>query len=238
MNISPKNISERIVSIDVLRGVAVLGILIMNIQSFSMPNAAYINPDAYGDLTGINKWVWILSHILASEKFMSIFSLLFGTGVLIFTEKAWSKGKNSAALHYKRMGWLMVFGMMHAYLLWYGDILVTYSLCGMFVFLFRNKRPASLVWIGLGFFMVPIMINTMFGVTISYWPQESYLSTLHSWNPGAETIQNQIHIMRGEWLEQMELRVPSSIFMQSGYFLMEPFWQVTSMMLMGMALYK
>ena len=238
MSISPISISERIVSIDVLRGVAVLGILIMNIQSFSMPNAAYINPDAYGDLTGINKWVWILSHILASEKFMSIFSLLFGAGVLIFTEKAFSKGKNSAALHYKRMGWLLMFGMLHAYLLWYGDILVTYSLCGMFVFLFRNKQATSLVWAGLGFFMVPIVLNTLFGVSTSYWPEESYHSTMQSWVPGAEIIQNQIQIMRGGWLKQMEMRIPSSIFMQSGYFLMEPFWQVTSMMLMGMALYK
>jgi uncharacterized protein len=238
MNISPTNISDRIVSIDVLRGVAVLGILIMNIQSFSMPNAAYINPDAYGDLAGINKWVWILSHILASEKFMSIFSLLFGAGVLIFTGNALKKGKNCAALHYRRMGWLLLFGMMHAYMLWYGDILVTYSLCGMFVFLFRNKRPASLVWTGLGFFMVPIVLNALFGITASYWPEESYQSTLQSWSPDAVTIQNQIQIMTGGWLEQMELRIPSSIFMQSGYFMMEPFWQVTSMMLLGMALFK
>ena len=61
---------DRIASIDLLRGVAVLGILIMNIQHFSMPQAAYINPTAYGDLTGMNRWVWILSHILASEKFI------------------------------------------------------------------------------------------------------------------------------------------------------------------------
>lgn len=238
MKIAPASISERIVSIDVLRGVAVLGILIMNIQSFSMPNAAYINPDTYGDLTGVNKWIWIISHMLASEKFMSIFSLLFGAGILIFTEKACSKGKNSAELHYKRMGWLMVFGMIHAYLLWYGDILVTYSLCGMFVYLFRHKRPQSLIWIGLGFFMVPLLLNVMFGVSISYWPEESFHNTLNSWRPGADTIQNQIQTMRGEWLERMKMRIPSSLFMQSGYFLMESFWQVISMMLMGMALYK
>ena len=75
---------QRIISLDVLRGVALAGILIMNIQSFSMPSAAYLNPTAFGDLSGINKWVWILSHILASGKFMSIFSILFGAGVYIF----------------------------------------------------------------------------------------------------------------------------------------------------------
>ncbi|MBE9517277.1 MAG: hypothetical protein IMY68_01870, partial [Bacteroidetes bacterium] len=89
---SPVSQSDRIVSIDLLRGVAVLGILIMNIQHFSMPSAAYINPTAYGDLTGINKWVWIISHIMASGKFMSIFSMLFGAGVLLFTGRAEAKG--------------------------------------------------------------------------------------------------------------------------------------------------
>ena len=68
---------KRILSLDILRGVAVLGILIMNIQSFSMVSAAYLNPTAFEDLNGMNKWVWILSHALADQKFLSIFSLLF-----------------------------------------------------------------------------------------------------------------------------------------------------------------
>ena len=70
--------TQRIVAIDILRGFALLGILIMNIQGFSMPWAAYFNPTVYGDLTGANRWVWVLSHILADQKFMTIFSLLFG----------------------------------------------------------------------------------------------------------------------------------------------------------------
>ena len=95
--------NERIISLDVLRGVAVLGILIMNIQSFSMIGAAYINPTAYGDLNGINKWIWIFSHLFASAKFMSIFSILFGAGVILFTERAIEKSRKPAALHYRRM---------------------------------------------------------------------------------------------------------------------------------------
>ncbi len=79
---------DRILSIDVIRGIAVLGILIMNIQSMSMPGAAYINPEAYGDLTGLNKWVWILSHILADSKFITIFSILFGASVILLTDKS------------------------------------------------------------------------------------------------------------------------------------------------------
>src|SRR6476619_5262555 len=73
---APVSSPERIASIDVLRGVALLGILVMNIQSFSMPGDAYMNPSAYGDLTGANLWVWIICHLLADQKFISIFSML------------------------------------------------------------------------------------------------------------------------------------------------------------------
>lgn len=140
--ISPVSSGERILSIDLLRGIAVLGILILNIQVFSMIGAAYMNPTAFGDLTGINKWVWILSHILGRAKFMGIFSILFGAGVLFFASRAIVKGRRSGPLHYRRMMWLFIFGMIHAYLIWYGDILVAYSLCGMLVYVFRKKNQA------------------------------------------------------------------------------------------------
>ena len=84
---NPVSSSDRIVSLDVLRGFAILGMLIINIQSFSMIEAAYINPTAYGDLTGINKLVWMLSHVFADLKFISIFSILFGAGIVLFTDR-------------------------------------------------------------------------------------------------------------------------------------------------------
>jgi len=229
---------DRIISLDILRGVAVLGILVMNIQSFSMPSAAYINPTAYGDLHGLNRWVWILSHMLASQKFMSIFSMLFGAGVIIFAENAISKGKNSALLHYRRMGWLLVFGLIHGYLLWYGDILFTYGLCGMLLFVFRNISPKKLVWIGFGFFVIPIMLDSLFAFSMPYWPEETLQSTKQSWLPDELFINHYLEAYGGNWLEQMEIRVPGTIFMQSGLFFMQTFWRVMSMMLLGMALFR
>jgi uncharacterized protein len=129
----PTNINERFGSLDLLRGIAVLGILIMNIQSYSMISAAYINPTAYGDFTGLNKWIWILSHLFADQKFMTIFSILFGTGVILFTDRLTSKGDSSLGLHYRRTFWLLIIGMIHAYLFWYGDILVPYAVCALFI---------------------------------------------------------------------------------------------------------
>ena len=80
--------SARIDSLDVLRGFALLGILIMNIQLFAMPDAAYFNPTAYGDLEGANLYVWLGSRLLADQKFMTIFSMLFGAGIVLMTTRA------------------------------------------------------------------------------------------------------------------------------------------------------
>ncbi len=230
--------SNRIISIDVLRGIAVLGILIMNIQHFSMIGAAYINPTAYGDLTGINKWVWILSDLLASGKFMSIFSILFGAWIILFTTHVVEKGRRAGPLHYRRNFWLLVFGLIHAYLIWSGDILVAYSLCAFLAFLFRKMKPGKLVIIGSIFFIIPFLLYLMLGATINYWPQESIDQNMQTWLPPVEKMQHEIGAMQGNWVEQMDIRVPGAIFLQTTFFFLKVFWRVMGLMLLGMALYK
>src|SRR2546428_14089253 len=84
----PVAATERIVPMDVLRGFALLGILVMNIQSFAMVGAAHDNPTAYGDLNGANLLVWLLSHLLADQKFISMFSMLFGAGMVLMCQMA------------------------------------------------------------------------------------------------------------------------------------------------------
>jgi len=204
----------------------------------SMPTAAYINPTAYGDLAGLNKWIWILSHMLASQKFMSIFSILFGAGVFIFTRNAMDKGHNFAALHYRRMFWLLVFGLIHGYLLWHGDILFIYSLCGMLLFFFRKLPPRKLIWIGLVFFLVPLALDSLIAFSMPYWPEEAFASTMENWRISGAALQDYLTAYRGSWLEQMELRVPETLFMQTQWFFMHTFWRVMAMMLLGMALFK
>ena len=88
MRAAPVDESQRLVAMDVLRGFVLLGILVMNIQSFAMPIAAYINPTAYGDLSGANLYVWIVSHVFFDQKFMAAFSMLFGAGVVLMTARA------------------------------------------------------------------------------------------------------------------------------------------------------
>ena len=179
---------ERLASLDVLRGFAVLGILLVNIQDFSMVFAAYLNPTAYGDLTGLNRWAWMLTHVLGDQKFMTIFSLLFGAGILLVTSKAESKGLPPAGLHYRRIFWLFVIGLMHAYLIWRGDILVAYAVCAVWVYLFRKKKPKTLLIAGAAFILVPALLYLLFSWSVPYWPPEAVESNIQMWAPPAERI--------------------------------------------------
>ena len=82
----------RIESIDVLRGFALLGILVMNVQAFAMPGAAYFNPTAFGDLEGANKFVWVAGRMLADQKFMTVFSMLFGASIVLMADRSEAGG--------------------------------------------------------------------------------------------------------------------------------------------------
>ena len=229
---------KRIHSIDILRGIAVLGILIMNIQSFSMINAAYINPMAYGSMEGVNKWVWIISHIIGNEKFMTLFSMLFGAGVVLLYERKLSQGKHPGRVHYFRNFWLLIFGLLHAFLLWYGDILVAYSLCGFFVFLFRKKKVRGLlIWAGV-FFIVPVILNVLTAWSIQYWPEEQINQTLIGWKPDNEIVQKEVMGMQGNFAEQFQTRLPNTTMMLTFLLFWYTFWRATAAMLIGMALFK
>jgi uncharacterized protein len=234
----PVNLQERIVSLDVLRGLAVMGILIMNIQSYSMISAAYINPTAYGDLTGLNKWVWILSHLFADQKFMTLFSLLFGAGVLLFMERLASKGDSSLGLHYRRTFWLFIFGIAHAYLLWYGDILVTYAMCALIIVLLRKLSPKTLVLIGFFLILIPSLLYLMFGFSGDFIPPQGQDSIKNSWYSTPELITKELTTYRSGWLEQMSMRIKEAINFQTFIFLIYSGWRAAGMMLIGIALYK
>jgi uncharacterized protein len=235
---APTAPSERYASLDILRGFAILGILIMNIQSYSMIEAAYINPAAYGDLTGLNKWIWILSHVLVEQKFLSIFSILFGAGIVLFTERIESRGRSARSLHYRRTLWLLVIGLAHAYLLWHGDILVSYALCALAVYQFRKASPKTLVIVGLILFSISSCIYIMGGLSMANWSPEMIEGLMASWKPGPEKVAEELAVYGGSWLHQMSHRFPSSFNFQTFIFLIWTGWRAGGLMLLGMALYK
>lgn len=230
--------TQRIQSLDVLRGFAILGILIMNIQSFSMPAAAYMNPSAYGDLTGINKIAFLLSDLFADQKFMSIFSILFGAGIILITDRAKKKQRSAARIHYSRNFWLLIIGLCHAYLIWYGDILVTYALIGFLIFFLRNKSPKTLLILAGTVLLVPTLINMLFGFSLPYWPQEDLNQTAQIWLPDAEVIQKEIMAYQSSWTKQLETRINAALGLQTFVFFINFLWRAGGMMLIGMAFYK
>jgi uncharacterized protein len=236
--VAPISPAERATSLDVLRGFAVLGILIMNIQSYAMIGAAYINPTAYGDLSGLNKWVWILSHIFGDQKFMTLFSIMFGAGIVMMSGRAEEKERSAAGLHYRRIFWLFVIGMVHAYLLWYGDILVTYAICAVFVFLLRKLPPRKLLIIGFIVIAVPSLLYWFFGWSMQFWPPENVGEMMAAWKPGAEAIAKEIAAYQGGWPEQMAQRAPTALWFQTFLFLIFQGWRAGGLMLVGMALLK
>ncbi|MCK7592057.1 DUF418 domain-containing protein [Pseudomarimonas salicorniae] len=235
---APLTSAERIDSLDLLRGFALLGILLMNIQVFAMPGPAYTNPSNYGDLGGVNLWVWVLTHILADQKFMSLFSMLFGAGVCVFTERAMEKTGHAAALHYRRTFWLLVFGLIHAHLIWYGDILYSYALCGLLLYLFRRLSPrALLIWSAV-FLLVPAVYSGFIQWAMPYIPAEAKAGMMQSWAPPAEKIQAEVSGYQGSWIEQQSQRHQSALMLETVVFAIHFFWRAMGMMLLGMALYK
>src|SRR5580658_9039139 len=183
----------------------------MNIQYFATIPEAYSNPTAYGDLAGASFWIWFVEHVFADEKFMTIFSMLFGAGIFVMTSHVEAAGQASRPLHYRRMAWLILFGCMHAYLIWSGDILFTYGVCGMIAYLFRKLPPKQLLLIGLGLIAFAVVFDAMFYYIVHQQTAEEYQATrADMWAPGAEAIQKTLAAFRGNWLEQMSARARDS----------------------------
>jgi uncharacterized protein len=237
-SVGPTSSSDRILSLDVLRGVAVFGILVVNIQVFSMIFAALSNPEAFGDLTGLNYVVALFTYVFAAQKFMTIFSILFGAGVLLMIRNIEARSEKAAGRHYRRMMWLILIGLLHAYLLWYGDILVSYGFCGLLIYLFRNMSARKLLIIGLIAIFIGSAIMILVELSLPSWPKEMVENTRQSWQPGEDIIAEEIAIYRGGWQEQMVHRVPAAMGFQTFVFFMMVLWRAGGLMLIGMALFK
>ena len=141
---APVSDAQRIRLLDALRGVALLGILLMNIPGFAMPN--YFSESFKSDPTSFNFWLNAFITVFFEGKMRALFGMVFGAGILLFVSKKERTGRPVTGLFYRRMSWLVLFGLIHAHLiLWIGDILYLYGFCGMIVYLFRNVKPAYLV---------------------------------------------------------------------------------------------
>jgi len=258
---APVSAAERITAIDTLRGVAVLGILVMNIYAFAMPFAAYMNPLPMGGLEWYNLGTWFFTHIFFDQKFLTIFALLFGAGLVIMWDRAQERGAKPGPIWYRRQFWLLVIGAVHAYLIWWGDILFHYALMGMFVYLFRKWRPRNLII--LACCLLPIAPVFSFGG--SYYMEnlrdqaaeiaalvdagkeltEEQQQVREQWktmqpfmDPTPEALQHDVETHLGGYAGIVAYRSPTVFSMQVQNTFAFAVWRIGGLMLLGMALMK
>ncbi|CAN5444650.1 DUF418 domain-containing protein [soil metagenome] len=159
---TPVSQSNRITSIDILRGVALLGILLMNMPGFSMPE--YFSEPFRSNPDNTNFWVRAVVNIVFEGKMRALFSVIFGAGIILFTINKENTGVSPVALFYRRMGWLVVFGLIHSHiLLWVGEILFLYGVVGMIAFLFRKMKPVYLVM------AIPLVAIAEFVLSVQFY---------------------------------------------------------------------
>jgi len=138
---------ERIAALDIVRGMAVLGILLANITGFSHPALAYYWPPAMsGGAEGADGWIWLAQFVLVDGKMRGLFTILFGAGMLLFIERA---GSGGGSLQLRRLMWLALIGLAHFYLLYSGDILWSYATAGVLCLLMLHLRTWQLLAIGI-----------------------------------------------------------------------------------------
>ncbi len=257
----PVTAGERFEALDTLRGVAVLGILIMNIYAFAMPFSAYMNPLLMGGTEWYNLGTWFATHVLADQKFMTIFSMMFGAGAVLMWERAEARGAKFGRIYYRRMFWLLVIGLLHAYFVWFGDILVFYAVIGMLVYPARKWRPRTLIVLACLLLPVGMLMNhgayyyvsqlraevtsiralQEEGATLS----EDQQATLEEWDemgsflaPTAADVQKDLDVYLGDYAGILADRIPKAAGMQVNGIIFFGIWRIGGLMLLGMAFLK
>ena len=153
-------LNNRIHAMDVMRGFAVLGILLMNIPAFAVHQFFLFWHDALKGETTTNGIIFNTSMILFDGKMRGLFTLLFGAGLMLFIENKNDNSIQVADLYFKRMIWMVLFGLVDAYVfLWGGDVLYEYAMCGIFAFGFRTMKPRNLLLLSLSILSVFIYFS-------------------------------------------------------------------------------
>ncbi len=258
---SPVSSTERIEIIDLLRGCAILGILVINIMGYSMPEKAMEIPNAGGGHTGVNLIVWSIGNLFFLQKFLSLFSMLFGAGMILMWRRIESSGRQFSPIYYRRLGWLLLFGIVHAYFLWWGDILFYYAVCGLAVYPLRKLSARTLIVSGFLVYMVTSLFYIGIGFGIGYLKGEAETAALAQeegkeltsdqegslslWEtlskeiaPTPEAIAKEIEVYQSGYWSIFAKRFLNVLLMQTIGFVIYIFWHILGMMMIGMGLFK
>ncbi len=142
----------RLITLDVIRGIAVMGIFSVNVVGMAMIEAAYFYPPAYGFDGLADRLMWAANFILVDGKMRSLFSILFGASMLLVMERAEASGRSPFHTHFTRMAALLLIGLVHFYAIWWGDILTLYALVGALAYLFWRLPAGAMLMISVALF--------------------------------------------------------------------------------------
>jgi uncharacterized protein len=258
---APIKLSDRIQALDVMRGIVLFGILLMNINGMGLARA-YDDPTVSGGSTGWDLYTWIATNMFFEGTMRALFSLLFGVGMFILLDRLEKKGAgiNAANIYFRRLTWMLVFGLIHGYLLlWTGEILYNYALMGFLVFSFRNMGPKKL-----------ILVATFLFSAGALWTYSDYkndvklveqVALVSDYKAAGKPLTKELREADEKWQKRESDRSPAAVDeyntnMRSGYFHVVAFlapknmhsdehypyrydpFDVLSMMLLGIALYK
>ncbi|HEY9030168.1 MAG TPA: DUF418 domain-containing protein [Kangiella sp.] len=234
----PTSSEQRFHALDLIRGVAVLGILIMNIYGFSNIFSYYMNPYALGEPSNSDVWIWSLTHIFADQKFYTIFSMLFGAGILLMADRAREKGVSPGKYHYFRMFWLIVFGLIHGLLIWFGDVLFIYACMGLWVFLFTDTSAKTKLITGIVLIALYSLYMAMVSFNIDKIPAEDLEFIFSMFYPDQAFINEETLPYISSYASQLNHRV--NFFQENVLSMGLTFgiFRIGGSMLLGMALYQ
>ena len=245
---APVRVENRISSLDFIRGLAVMGILAANIVAFGQPGSAYFWPEAFlVDAADPGGWQWIAQFVLVDGKMRGLFTLLFGAGMYLFMERAWERG-STRWLQAWRLALLLGFGLIHFYLIWFGDILAMYAIIGWVALAFMRLQPGTQIRTGLfiyvlgcillgGVFLVQyLIVETDFGASeaMADARQSIVQSTEKQFADEARVV---AHMKSGDYAALIAERFRQQWFLPfvNPIFL---FSETLPLMLIGMGLYR
>lgn len=259
--LAPIKPAERIHSLDLMRGIVLFGILLMNINGMGLAHA-YEDPTVSGGSTGWSLYTWIATNLFFEGTMRALFSLLFGVGMFVLLDRLEKGGAgiNAANIYFRRLTWMLVFGLIHGYLLlWVGEILYSYALMGFLVYSFRNMASKKLILIAILLFSAGTLWNYAdYKKDVKLVEQVAQVNRFKADN---KPLTKELKEADEKWQKREEERSPAAVEeynnnMRKGYFQVVAFlapvnmhydehfpyrydpFDVLSMMLVGIALFK
>lgn len=233
----PVAASDRHMSLDVLRGLGVMGILAVNAVAFALPMEVYMAPNLSPfPLTGAEGEAWWVVQTFFHFKFVTLFSILFGVSILLVGGERSDLARS--ALLRRRLGWLLVFGLAHGLLIWFGDILLLYAVAGFGVMLLRSWKPMTLFIVAMIVILIGSALAVLPMIALEYAPAATRAEVLGQTPLGkASDVIAAIAVVKSGLAGAMSENFKDWLFLQpvSLFFVI---WRTGALMMLGMALYK